>query len=173
VTEEIEVTHLHPVRREGAQPPSPSAADVAVILSAARAGAAADGTAEAKVGEPISLAATVTNRGPSSARRVAATLAMPSALTLDGLPAPCRRASPGTARCELGDLASGVSRRIEFAVKPRHPSAPVVTALIESMTSDPDHTNNVARANIKVAPDAAALTPPPAQRQQAPTQPGR
>ena len=71
-------------------------------------------------------------------------------------------------RCEIGDLANGASRRIEFAVKPRQPSAPVVTAVIESMTADPDRTNNVARTNIKAAPDAAAITPPPAQRQQAP-----
>ncbi len=151
VTEEIEVTHLHPVRREGEQPPSPPMADVAVMLSAARAGAAADGTTEAKVGEPISLAATVTNLGPSGARRVAATLAIPPALALDGLPAPFGRASPGTARCEIGDLASGASRRIEFAVKLRHRSAPVVTAVIESRTADPDRSNNTATANVRVA----------------------
>jgi hypothetical protein len=172
VTEEIEVTHLHPVRREGAQPPSPHMADVAVMLSAIQAGTAANSAAEVKVGEAISLAAMVTNRGPSSARRVAATLAIPPALTLDGLPVACRRTSPGTVRCELGDLASGASQRIEFAVKARHPSVPMVTALIESMTSDPDHTNNVARANIKVVSVAAEVTPP-AQRQPAPAQRGR
>lgn len=127
-------------------------ADVAIMLSAALTGAAADGTTAAKVGEPISLVATVTNHGPRSARRVAATLAIPPALELHGLPALCRRASPGTARCEIGDLANSASRRIAFAVKPRRPSAPVVTAVIESVTADPDRSNNAATANVRVAP---------------------
>ena len=152
VTEEIEVVHLHPVQREGAQPPAPPMADVAIMLSAALTGAAADGTTAAKVGEPISLVATVTNHGPRSARRVSATLAIPPALELHGLPALCRRASPGTARCEIGDLANSASRQIEFAVKPRRPSAPVVTAAIESVTADPDRSNNTTTANLRVAP---------------------
>jgi hypothetical protein len=41
---------------------------------------------------------------------------------------------------------------IEFTVKPRRPSAPVVTALIASVTTDPDRSNNTATANLRAAP---------------------
>jgi uncharacterized repeat protein (TIGR01451 family) len=97
----------------------------------------------------------VTNHGPDTAKEVLVTDPIPAGLEFLSTNPPCTHAG-GELRCELGSLADGDSRTLEFEV--RIPAAAeegfVNTATVTSPTPDPDPSNNSSTAAIPLQLEA-------------------
>jgi len=109
----------------------------------------------AQAGSEAAYTATVTNNGPSIAREVTLTSALPSGVQFVSASSGCSMAQ-GTITCALGDLESGAQGAVQVVVTPDGAGALEFAATVASSTVDPVSGNNaaIASCSVSAAPEA-------------------
>jgi len=116
-----------------------------------------------QVGTNLTYTLTVTNNGPNEATGVTLTDTLPTGVTfVSATPSQgtCSQAG-GTVTCNLGTLANGASTTATVVVSPTATGTLTNTATVAGDKSDPDNTNDTARATTIVpAPPDVTVTAP-------------
>ena len=120
----------------------------------------------ANVGDVITYAVTVANRGPSQATGVVLTHTMPSSVAFVSATMSQGNCSQGagTVTCSLGALDSGASATVAVVVVPTASAGGIVvtnTALVTANEVDPSTENNNAQESTAVKAPAPPPTPTP------------
>lgn len=151
VTSNARIRAIHgPTGGPGPTPTAPEA-DLSISKKAAHK--------TARVGEPIGYTITATNHGPATASHPTVTdaLAKPveiaSAHVSGGV---CSKRIP--IACRLGSIAPGHSVKIAIVVKPKSTGRLTNTAVITSLTPDPNTHNDIAHATVDVKLGHASLS---------------
>jgi uncharacterized repeat protein (TIGR01451 family) len=112
-----------------------------------------------RVGEPISYTITVTNHGPATASHPTVTDAFAKSVEIVSAHVPggsCSKRNP--IACKLGSIAPGHSVKIAIVVKPKSTGRLTNTAVVTSLTPDPNTHNDVAHATVDVRLGKASLS---------------
>ncbi|WP_412541626.1 hypothetical protein R8Z50_03430 [Longispora sp. K20-0274] len=107
-------------------------------------------------GDPIVVTFTVVNGSQIPLRDVRLTTTLPAALLPATAVSPANCAATG---CALGDLPAGGSVEVRVTVPPKIALEGTATGTVTSATTDPDPTNNTARAPIVVRQPALVVNP--------------
>lgn len=122
----------------------PSGADLSVTKS--------DSPDPVKRGKTLTYTVMVSNQGPSDATNAVLQDTLPRRMRLLSV-APSQGSCSRAARlitCSFGTLASGGSTTVTIEVKPRRCGFRTNAALVSATESDPDPTNNIAKARTMV-----------------------
>lgn len=118
----------------------PVAADVAVALT--------DSVDTVRVNGRMTLFATVTNAGPSTATGVTLRMQLPSSYSV--LAVQTSQGSCGSGGCSLGSLASGAQAQVAVTVRPRWAGTFTSSATAAATQADPAAGNNTAQHSTTV-----------------------
>lgn len=130
-------------------PPGPPSSDLAITKSVT--------PSTVSVGARVTATVTVTNHGPDPATGVVVTsLAEPGASVVSVTPS---QGTCANGACQLGTIPSGGQVTITAVARVTIAGAQIDTVLVRATESDPDPTNNVASALVRVN----AFTPPVAR----------
>lgn len=156
VTSDKEGTYVNgpdDVTETGIEPPNEAPvefgdnADVAIEKSAS--------PTPGRPGGEVTFTLKVTNNGPDTAKDVVVRDPIPEGLEFVSAKAPCAKVGEQVS-CQLGSLANGDSRTLEFVGRiPTSAEEGVVnTATVTSTTPDPDPSNNTDTAAVPLLPEA-------------------
>ena len=117
-------------------------------------GLALSGTSQS--GSELTVAAQISNGGPSVATATLFNLVLPEGVRVVSAPAGCT-VSTGTVACQLGDLAPVEGRGISFVLVPDQAGPLQFQAEVSSAVPDPDSGGNAAVAACSVLPPPEAV----------------
>lgn len=130
---------------------SASPADLSVALSA---------PATASTGSTISYAATVLNKGPNQAQGVTLALTLDPSLIVNSVTASQSTCGSGSVfSCDLGTLANGASATVTISATPSAAGTIENTLFGDSVSYDPNSSNNQASASTTVAGNIYSAVP--------------
>lgn len=116
------------------------AADVSVALT--------DSADTVRVNGRLTLFATVSNAGPSTATGVTLRMQLPSAYSV--LAVQASQGSCSSGGCSLGSLASGAQAQVAVTVRPRWAGTFTSSATASAVQADPASGNNTAQHSTTV-----------------------
>ena len=145
----------------GQQPPGAGNADLSIELK----GPDHDGS-QLDEGERTIYEARIVNHGPGTARGVQATVGSPGDFDLDEVnhEGECQTNPDGQGRmvCSYGDLPAGAELVLKFRGAFRHDGHTRTRVYVESLTADPDPSNNHDRQGSRAHENEVAPPAPPA-----------
>ena len=114
-----------------------------------------------KVGQNLTYSFAVANNGPLGANNVVLTDRLPAGVEFVSASTGCTNTN-STVRCDLGDLARGVSTTAEVTVRPTAEGTIITTATVASSVRDADAADNTDRKTAQVIQNHAPVATPDA-----------